>query len=196
MDETSLSLLDRIRETDDAKSWDRLVALYAPLLKRWIVWYQVQESDADDIVQDVLTVVARDLATFEHNQRAGAFRSWLRTILVNRIREFWRSRKYQPMATGTSSIEEKLQQLQDDTSDVSQMWNREHDQYVLKKLIHVVQGQFEQRTWQAFKRQVFEGQEPQRVAGDLEMSMSGVYTAKYRVLNALRRESKGLIDEI
>ena len=195
MDETSLSLLDRIRATSDAKSWDRLVTLYAPLLKRWVLWYEVQDSDADDIVQDVLTVVMRDVAKFEHNERPGAFRSWLRAILVNRVREFWRSRKYRPVATGTSSIDEKLNQLQDDTSEVSQMWNREHDQFVLKRLMKVVQSQFEPKTWQAFERQVLDGQKPEKVAGDTGLSMSGVYTAKYRVLNALRRESEGLIDK-
>ncbi len=195
MDDTSLSLLDRIRETSDAESWDRLVALYAPLLKRWVLWYEVQDSDADDIVQDVLTVVTRDLPEFQHTERAGAFRSWLRAILVNRVREFWRSRKYRPIATGTSSIDEKLNQLQDETSEVSQIWNREHDQYVLKRLMRVVQSQFEPKTWQAFQRQVLDGHKPETVAGDLEMSMSGVYTAKYRVLNALRRELEGLTDK-
>ena len=196
MDETSLSLLDRIRETSDAQSWDRLVALYAPLLKRWVLWYEVQDSDADDIVQDVLTVVTRDLAKFQHNKRAGAFRSWLRAILVNRVREFWRSRKYQPIATGTSSINEKLNQLQDETSEVSQIWNREHDQHILKRLMQAIQSQFEPKTWQAFQYQVVDGQKAERVAQELEMSLSGVYTAKSRVLSALRRESQGLIEEL
>ena len=194
MDETSLSLLDQIRESSDAQSWDRLVALYAPLLKRWVLWYEVQDSDADDIVQDVLTVVTTDLPKFQHTEQAGAFRGWLRAILVNRVREFWRSRKYRPIATGTSSIEERLQQLQDGASEVSQMWNREHDQYVLKRLMKLVQSQFEPKTWQAFERQVLDGHKPETVAADLDLSMSSVYTAKYRVLNALRRDSEGLID--
>lgn len=195
MQETSLSLLDRIRETSDPQLWERLVGLYAPLLKRWVLWYEVQDSDADDIVQDVLAAVVRDLPEFQHSKRAGAFRSWLRAILVNRVRDFWRSRKYRPIATGTSSIEEKLSQLQDETSEMSRIWDREHDQFVLKRLTKVVQCQFAPKTWQAFQRQVLECQDPQTVADQLGMSMSGVYTAKYRVLSALRRESEGLIDK-
>jgi RNA polymerase sigma factor (sigma-70 family) len=195
MDETSLSLLDRIRETSDSESWDRLVSLYRPLLKRWVRRYEVQDSDAEDIVQEVLAVVLNDLPKFQHNKRTGAFRSWLRTILVNRVREFWRARKYQPVATGTSSLDEKLNQLQDDASEVSQIWNREHDEYVLKRLLKAVQSQFEPKTWQAFHRQVVDGQKSERVALDLEMSTSGVYMAKSRVLSALRRESQGLIDK-
>ena len=196
MEETSLSLLDRIRETSDAQSWDRLVALYAPLLKRWVLRYEVQDSDADDVVQDVLTVVTRDLPKFQHNERPGAFRSWLRAILVNRVREFWRSRKYRPVATGTSSIDERLNELQDETSELSQIWNQEHDQFVLKKLMRSIQSQFEPKTWLAFRRQVVDGQKPEKVAQELQLSVSGVYTAKSRVLSALRRESEGLIDRI
>ena len=195
MEETSLSLLDRIRETSDAESWDRLVALYAPLLKRWLRRYEIQDSDAEDITQEVMAALLNDLPKFRHNEQTGAFRSWLRRILVHRVRRFWRSRDRQPVATGTSSIDEQLNQLQDDTSEVSQIWNREHDKYVLRRLMTSMQSQFEPKTWQAFERQVLHGHKPEIVAGDLEMSMSGVYTAKYRVLNALRRESEGLIDK-
>jgi RNA polymerase sigma factor (sigma-70 family) len=194
MDETSLSLLDRIRETSDSESWDRLVSLYRPLLIRWMRRYEVQDSDAEDIVQEVFAVVLNDLPIFQHNQRTGAFRSWLRTILVNRVRLFWRSRKYQPVATGTSSIDEMLNQLQDDASEVSEIWNQEHDEYILKRLVKAVQARFEPKTWQAFHRQVIDGQRADAVAQDLKISLSSVYMAKSRVLRALRRESEGLVD--
>ena len=196
MDATSLSLLDRVRETSDAESWSRLVALYGPLLKRWALRYEIQESDADDVVQEVLAAVLSDLPKFQHNQRTGAFRSWLRIILANRVREFWRARKRRPVATGTSSIEDKLNQLHDDTSEASQIWNQEHDEYVLKRLMKGVQSRIEPKTWAAFKLQVIDGHAPEKVAQDLEISMSSVYTAKYRVLNALRRESDGLVDKM
>src|SRR5688572_12924982 len=91
-DETSLSLLDRLCQSPDAGSWDRLVAAYSPLLRNWISRYDVQAADADDLVQDVLVVVMRELPSFRHNQQTGAFRTWLRRIVVNRLRNFWRSR--------------------------------------------------------------------------------------------------------
>jgi RNA polymerase sigma-70 factor (ECF subfamily) len=195
MNETSLSLLDRIRETSDAESWDRLVALYTPLLKRWLRRYEVQDADADDIVQEVLAALLNELPKFQHNEQAGAFRSWLRKILVNRVRRFWRSRDRQPVATGTSSIDEMLNQLQDEASEVSQIWNRDHDDHVLKRLMRGVQPQFAAQTWQAFYRQVIDRQMADAVAHDLGMSLSSVYMAKSRVLRALRRESEGLVDK-
>ena len=196
MNETSLSLLDRIREAPDAESWDRLVSLYAPLLRRWLRRYEIQASDVDDIVQEVLSAILNDLPKFQHSRRTGAFRNWLRTILVNRVRLYWRSRKYQPLATGSSSIAEMLDQLQDDSSQISQIWNREHNEVVLKRLMKAIRPQFEDQTWLAFQRQVVDRKRADTVAHELEMSLSSVYKAKSRVLAALRREAQGLVDEI
>ena len=90
--ETSLSLLDRLRASPDDADWSRLVEVYAPLLRGWLTRADVQPNDADDLVQEVLLVVHRELPAFQHNQRPGAFRCWLRRIVVHRLRNFWRSR--------------------------------------------------------------------------------------------------------
>ena len=84
MDETSISLLNRLQRTDDSEIWDRLVGLYASLLKTWLRKYDVQSSDADDLVQEVLMAISKDVTTFDHNGRRGAFRSWLKAIFVVR----------------------------------------------------------------------------------------------------------------
>ena len=196
MNSTSISLLNRLQQTDDSENWNRLVSLYAPLLRAWLRKYEVQASDADDLVQEVLATVLKDLPMFEHSERTGAFRSWLRTILANRVKLLWRSQKYRPLASGSSSLDEKLNQLEDDASEVSQIWNREHDEYVLKRLMRTVQSQFEPKTWQAFHRQVVDGERANIVARELDMSVGGAYMAKSRVLSALRRESEGLVDQI
>lgn len=192
--DTSFSLLEQLGDDSHGAAWDRLVELYSPLLRVWLGRYAVQVADMDDLVQDVLLVLMRELPGFRHNQRAGAFRSWLRQILVNRLRDFWRSRQYRPMATGESDIQRQLDSLADDGSGVSQMWNREHDAFVMKKLLESVEPQFEPKTWLAFRRQVVEGVRADTVAAELSITLGAVYMAKSRVLNALRRESAGLID--
>src|SRR5262245_12135499 len=93
---TSLSLLERLRRQPDAGSWRRLVDLYSPLLHAWLRRHGVQPHDTDDLVQEVLSVLVRELPQFQHNQRPGAFRAWLHGILVHRLRAFWRSRGAQP----------------------------------------------------------------------------------------------------
>ena len=155
---TSLSLLDRVTSSADADSWDRLTELYTPLMRRWLMQYDVQRADADDLIQEVLAVLMQELAQFDHNQRTGAFRHWLRKILVNRLRNLWRSRTYEPQTSGTKSLLEQLHQLEDDKSDVSRIWNAEHDQHVISQLMEAVRSRFQEKTWEAFRRQMFDGQ--------------------------------------
>jgi RNA polymerase sigma-70 factor (ECF subfamily) len=191
---TSFSLLERASRSRDAEAWDRLVAVYAPLMQRWLRSYGVQDSDAEDLIQEVLSVVLTELASFQHNERAGAFRNWLRRILVNRLRGYWRRRKLEPPALGTSSLAERLNQLEDDNSDASQIWNAEHDRYVLSQLIAGVRPRVLDKTWEAFRRQVLEGERADLVAAQLNMPINSVYVARSRVLSILRREAAGLIE--
>lgn len=59
----------------DSDSWNQIVVMYEPLLRRWLSAYEVQNADVDDLVREVLTVVASELPAFEHNERCGAFRN-------------------------------------------------------------------------------------------------------------------------
>lgn len=74
-DETSLSLIARAGQMSDSDSWNQIVVMYEPLLRRWLSAYEVQNADVDDLVREVLTVVASELPAFEHNERCGAFRN-------------------------------------------------------------------------------------------------------------------------
>ena len=47
MNRTSLSLLERIRQSADSESWNRLVELYAPLIRGWLRSYGVSGADEE-----------------------------------------------------------------------------------------------------------------------------------------------------
>ncbi len=194
MPETSLSLLNRLRRSPESEAWNRLVALYAPLLKAWLRRYDVQDSDADDLVQEVLLAVSKDLDKFNHCGQPGAFRGWLRAILVNRLRNFWRARDRRPHARDSSDLDSRLNQLDDPASELSQIWNREHDQYVLGQLLALVEPHFAPNTWKAFHRVALVGCRADVVAQELEISLNAVFVAKSRVLSRLRLEAEGLIE--
>lgn len=195
MSETSVSLLQLARVEPKSGAWQRLADIYSPLLHANLKRYDLQPADAEDLVQEVLLTVSRELPMFEHSGRAGAFRSWLRTILVHRLRDFWRSRNYRPAATGGSTWAEQLDQLADESSNASREWNLEHDRHVMSRLLEQVRPRFEAKTWEAFHRQMFDGQRADTVAAELGMPLNSVYVARSRVLSTLRREAAGLIDE-
>lgn len=193
-EQTSLSLLDRLVDRPDPTSWERLVAIYTPLLKAWLRRYQLQPADADDLVQEVLAAVSQDLGAFRHSGRPGSFRAWLRTILVHRLKYFWRAGQRRPMAQGTTDFQDQLAQLEDPGSTLSHLWDREHDEHVLRHLLDANKSKFTPQTWRAFQRLVCEGAKAAEVAAELGMSVNAVLIAKSRVLSCLKRESRGLLD--
>ena len=191
--ETSVSLLERLAGTPTEDDWRRLLDLYQPLLRAWMARAGVAPADADDLVQDVLLVVFREVGAFRR-RGPGAFRGWLRTILANRVRDYFRGRKYQPTATGDSDFLRRLDELECADSALSRQWDREHDEHVIASLLRSVQGDFAAVTCQAFVRHALEGQPAARVAEELGLSLHSVVLAKSRVLKRLRQEAAGLVE--
>jgi RNA polymerase sigma-70 factor (ECF subfamily) len=194
MSETSASLLDRLRLRPDEEGWQRLVALYTPLVRGWLRRHGLPPQEADDVVQEVLAVVVRRLPDFRRRPRTGAFRRWLRTITVNCLRDFWRAHRARPAAAGGSDFGKLLDELADPASGLSREWDREHDRHVTQRLLEMIRPHFEERTWRAFTRVALEGASPDAVAAELGLTVNAVFIAKSRVLARLRQEGAGLID--
>ena len=191
--ETSLSLLDRLAATPTDDDWRRLLELYQPLLRTWMTRSGARSSDIDDLTQEVLLVVFREVGRFER-RGPGAFRAWLRTILAHRVRDYFRGQKYRPTATGDSDFLRRLDELESPDSALSRLWDREHDEYVAASLMQRVQGDFAPATWQAFRRHALEGEPAVQVAAALGLSLNSVLLAKSRVLKRVRQELAGLVD--
>jgi RNA polymerase sigma factor (sigma-70 family) len=194
MSQTSASLLERLRRRPDEASWRRLVGLYTPLIHGWLRRHLLPPADADDLVQEVLAVLVRELPRFEHNGRPGAFRAWLRAITVHRLRDFWRARRYRPQAPGDSDFLAKLDQLEDPASGLSRLWDEAHDRHVVRRLLELIRPDFRPATWEAFEGIMLRGERPTAVAERLGVSLNTVLLAKARVLHRLREEGQGLID--
>jgi RNA polymerase sigma-70 factor (ECF subfamily) len=87
-----------------------------------------------------------------------------------------------------------LEQLEDPNSALSQLWDREHDQHVTRRLLELIEPEFSATTWQAFRRVVLEGAKAAEVAAELGITANAVWIAKSRVLARLREELRGLTD--
>jgi RNA polymerase sigma-70 factor (ECF subfamily) len=191
--ETSLSLLDRLAATPTDDDWRRLLDLYQPLLRAWMTRSGVRSSDIDDLTQEVLLVVFREVGRFEWRGQ-GAFRAWLRTILVHRVRNYFRASRHRPTATGDTDFLRSLHELEAPDSELSRQWDREHDEYVTRSLLRRVQGDFAPATWQAFQRHALEGAPAAQVAEELGLSLNSVLLAKSRVCKRVRQELAGLVE--
>ena len=74
----------------------------------------------------------------------------------------------------------------DELSEATQ--TPDDDRLLTSRALELVRAEFENRTWEAFRRAVVEGQQPAHIAEDLGISINAVYKCKSRVLRRLRQE--------
>lgn len=96
-----------------------LLDRYGPRLRRWatgrLPGHARHIDDTEDIVQDVLVQALKNVKNFEHRQE-GAFHSYLRTAILNRIRNRVRhagvrERAEEPVAEGYRPAPSPLEEL-------------------------------------------------------------------------------------
>jgi RNA polymerase sigma-70 factor (ECF subfamily) len=189
--ETSASLLERLSNRPDEASWKRLDDLYRPLIRSWVLRDPNLRRDADDIVQEVMAVLVRELAGFRR-QRFGSFRRWLKTVTVHRMQAHFRYE--QRAARGAISDSSLANELADPHSALSRQWDDEHNAHVIRRLLELIEDAFAPKTVAAFRKQVFDEVEPAKVAVELGMTVNAVLVAKSKVLAKLRQEAKGFLD--
>jgi RNA polymerase sigma-70 factor (ECF subfamily) len=195
MDITRQSLLIRARAGEEG-AWRDLSVLYRPLIVGWLRRQSVPDGDLDDLVQEIFVAVVRGLPSFSHSGRQGAFRSWLRTIATNYSCDYWKSPAQRAAARGDAAANEAIKLLEDPDSRLSRYWDDEHDRYVLRCLLEMMELEFEPATVKAFRRVALEGASGAEAAEELGVSVGAVYAARSRVLRRLREVAEGLIDEL
>ena len=111
--------------------------VYWPLVYGWLRQRGLQHDDAEDLGQDVLQVLMRELPRFRYDRNRGSFRGWLRTITANRLRNFRRKDRARPMSLGDADWTRIVNDLEDPNSPLSQQWDQEHDRFVARALARV-----------------------------------------------------------
>ena len=188
MTRTPSSLLERLRQPFEPEAWARFVALYTPLIYSWARRVGLQEQDAADLVQDVFVTLLQVLPTFTYD-RHQSFRKWLRTVTINRWRKD-RKRPERRMVQGTEAQPEPVAV----SEDLEACWEEEYRQHLVSRALRLMRVDFEEKTWKACWETAALGRSATDVAAELGVSVGAVYAAKFRVLNRLRREMKGLLD--
>ncbi|MBM82167.1 MAG: hypothetical protein CMJ78_16495 [Planctomycetaceae bacterium] len=98
--DTRASLILRLRNAADAEAWDEFTTIYSPVVFRLATRHGLQPADADDLVQEVLSAVARSVSRWLKRDDRGTFRAWLFRIARNTAIDFLTRHKHQPWATG------------------------------------------------------------------------------------------------
>jgi RNA polymerase sigma-70 factor, ECF subfamily len=184
---TQISLLERISDQEDDVSWENFVRIYAPLISRYCRRRGLQESDANDVVQDVLLQVSRDIREFKYDAQRGRFRNWLGTVthraMSKHISKASRAGGGEGSALDVGQLENEISRQPLDGT-----WVEAFNAHVFREAIERLRPHFDHATWQAFQ-QTFRDERPsQEVADELGRTIGWVYQAKSQVVRRLRDE--------
>jgi RNA polymerase sigma-70 factor (ECF subfamily) len=193
---TSRSLLDQAR-ADDREAWERIYALYLPLVYRWCRNRGLNDGDTSDVVQDVFAAVYAKLGTFEKVRVGQSFRGWLRTITENKVTDHHRRASRQPTVRNCGEFGWDPASPTQDSDHASDLDNEADERvFILQRCLAMVRTEFEPRTWDAFWMVAVEEKSPADVAEQLGMKRNAVYLAKSRVLHRLKQLFDQLIDDV
>jgi RNA polymerase sigma-70 factor (ECF subfamily) len=157
------------------------------LIYSWGRQVGLQESDAADLVQDVLLTLVQTLPSFTYD-RHRSFRGWLRTVTLNKWRDRRKRRGTQPLP-GDDGLDEVVS-----PEDPDAFWEAEYQRHLVGRALKVMQAEFQPATWKACWEHVVSGRPAADVAAELGLSAAAVYMAKFRVLKRLRQELDGLLE--
>jgi RNA polymerase sigma-70 factor (ECF subfamily) len=189
MEQTSVSLLERLRQPGDQEAWERFVKLYTPLLYHAACRLGQRKQDSADLVQEVFLVLLRRMPRFEYDRKKGSFRSYLWTILANE----WRNRQGRRSTSALQNDEARLSELAGPDGAL-ELEESEYRERLVRRALQLMEADFQPATWRACWETVVAGRSGAEVAAELGISVASVHGAKSRVLKRLREELQGMLE--
>src|SRR5688572_24643602 len=93
---TRPSLLAKLRNHEDSGSWHRgweeFYLLYHPVIYRHALNYGFNQTEAEDVVQEIVVGLARNIPKFRYDPEQCSFKTWLFQVVRNKIGDHLRKR--------------------------------------------------------------------------------------------------------
>lgn len=182
--ETSQSLIARVKNRADEAAWTEFLGIYQPVVYRMAQRRGMQDADAQDVVQQVFTSIAKAIERWTPSDDRPPFRAWLTTIARNAITKKL-ARQPPDVATGSTSVADKLL-AQADPADTTDEIRDETRLAMVRWAIAQVRPALTEPTWDIFVRTMLYGEEIADVAASTGRSIGAIYVIRHRVLTRLR----------
>ena len=89
---TRYSLLSRMQDREDHDSWKDFFDTYWRLIYSFAIKSGLTDAEAQDVVQETVISVAKDIQKFKRDRTLGTFKGWLRNLTRWRIADQLRKR--------------------------------------------------------------------------------------------------------
>jgi len=188
---TRVSLLHRITQQRDEKSWDDFVLYYRDFIYLICIKMNMSHHEADEVVQQVLIKLWNHFPNFEYDE-SKRFRSWLCRIIQNTCRDFFRKIKSQ------NKLKDKVQEngfKKLSLSEIDTIADNEWNDYLSSLALEKIRDQFSEKIINIFIR-LANGESPQDLEKEYELKPKVIYVYSKRVRDRLKDELRRLREEL
>jgi len=194
---TRYTLLSRLEDRGDQDSWRDFFDTYWRLIYSVAIKSGLTEAEAQDVVQETIISVARDIHKFKRDRTLGSFKGWLRNIIRWRIADQLRKRTRASWGdapqTGADRPRPDAAEIPDPTGEaVESLWEEEWQANLLKAAMEIIKPRVKEEYYQIFDLYVIKQWPARDAAQALGVSVGLVYLVKYRISALLKKEVRRL----
>lgn len=191
------SLLSRLRDLGDDKSWSEFFEMYWRLIYNTAVKTGLHDAEAQDVVQETMLTLSKRLPGFRYDSAVGSFKGYL--LRTTRWRICDQLRKRERIVAGSSLVVEKsssdeiVARVADPSGiDLETVWDDEWEKNLLAVALARVKRQVNPKHYQLFDLAVVKEWPVEDIVKTMGVTVHQVYTARSRVGKRVEKELKDL----
>lgn len=190
---TRSSLLQRLKAWDNDADWKEFFDTYQRSIHGLAMKCGLNHAEAEEVVQDTMLTVAKQMPDFKYDRTAGSFKGWLFKITRRAVGKQMARRARNPSHPGDpSDAAAELDQIPDAAPGFEEGWEADWRQNIFDVAMDRVRRQISPKQFQMFDLYVHQQLPMERVTHLLNVSAARVYMAKVRITRAVRREVAAL----
>ncbi|MDG1326610.1 MAG: sigma-70 family RNA polymerase sigma factor [Opitutales bacterium] len=188
---TRTTLVVGLKNLEDQRIWNRFFDSYWKLIYHAAIQAGLKDADAQEVVQETVISVTKNIKDFDYDRSKGSFKGWLMKTTKWKIMDQFR--KIQKKNTREcSESSEFLENLSTELPEVEKYWENNWQQELLQSALVKVKEQVKPIYYQVYDMLIRKEMKPKEVSSALGIKTDQVYLAKHRVAEAL----KEIIDEM
>ncbi len=190
---TRKSLIERLGNWEDQRSWDDFYQTYWRLIYSVGMKSGLRPDEAMDTVQEVVLAIAKQSQKHQYDPRQGSFKVWLMNLTRWRINDQFRRRAKDTAMRHAAGHDERDTATFDRFADqkpgeLERLWDAEWAKSLLDRALAKVKSQVSPKQFQIFDCYVIKDWGVAKVMSELGVSLTQVYLAKHRVGKLLKSE--------
>lgn len=203
---TRATLLSRIKNWEDRASWQDFFDTYRALIYGTARKAGLTDAEAQDIVQETVLSVARNIGSFHYDPAVCSFKRWLLQLTRWRILNQLKRRRREPAgappdpdapggapARQDPARTDTLERIPDPAGvDLDAVWDEEWEKTLLAAAMERLKRKVAPDQVQVFDLYCLEQWPAPKVAQTLGVSLGAVYLAKHRINRLLKKEIQSL----